>query len=373
MARTVQACANHAATLQPMSPPRHGRRRRVRRQRQVLIVILVLALVAIAAAKTHVFSTAAPSTTTATSLGTTSSTTPPSRTSAVGIIALHLVEPPSAGLPARSLETMVRYPALGTPGGSIPDATPLHGASPYPLVVFSQGFDVAPEAYARLLNSWAAAGYVVADPAYPYTSPNAPGGVIRSDIVHHPADLSFVISSLLKAGAASSGTLSHLINPSAIGVIGQSDGGDVSLAAVANTCCRDARIKAAVLLSGAELSWFPGTYFATPAVPLLVVQGTADQTMNPVTCSVQLYNAAPAPKFYLSMIGQDHFSAYIPAGPAQRVVTRVSIDFLDAYLRGSSAALRAMKTAGSVAGLAQLTEGAPVAPVAGTCPDAPAN
>lgn len=356
-----------------MSPPKHGRRRRVRRQRQVLAFILVLAVITAVAIKTHVFATASTTTTTATSVVTTSSTTPAPHAAAVGIIALHLVEPPSGGLPARNLETMVRYPALGAPGGSIPGAAPLRGASPYPLVVFSQGFDVAPEAYARLLNSWAAAGYVVADPAYPFTSPNAPGGVIRSDIVHHPADLSFVISSLLSAGSASSGPLSHLIDPSAIGVIGQSDGGDVSLAAVANTCCRDARIKAAVLLSGAELSWFPGTYFATPAVPLLVVQGTADQSMNPVTCSVQLYNAAPQPKFYLSMIGQTHFSAYIPAGPAQRVVTRVTIDFLNAYLRGSSGALRAMGSAGSVTGLARLTEGAPVAPVAGTCPDAPAG
>ena len=355
-----------------MSPPKHGRRRRVRRQRQVLTFILVLALVTAVAIKARVFATAS-TTTTSTSVVTTTSATPPSRSTAVGIIALHLVEPPSEGLPARSLETMVRYPALGTPGGSIKGATPLRRASPYPLVVFSQGFDVAPEAYARLLNSWAAAGYVVADPTYPFTSPNALGGVIRSDIVHHPADLSFVISSLLSAAAASSGPLTHLINPSAIGVIGQSDGGDVSLAAVANTCCRDARIKAAVLLSGAELSWFPGTYFATLAVPLLVVQGTADLSMNPVTCSVQLYNAAPPPKYYLSMIGQDHFSAYIPAGPAQRVVTRVTINFLNAYLRGSSSALKAMKSAGSVAGLARFTEGTPVASVAGTCPDAPAG
>ena len=331
---------------------------------------MVLALVTGVAIKTRVFATAS-TTTTSTSMVTMSSTTPRAGRSAVGIIALHLVEPPSGGVPARSLETMVRYPALGSPGGSIPGATPLRAASPYPLVVFSQGFDVAPEAYARLLNSWAAAGYVVADPAYPYTSPNAPGGVIRSDIVHHPADLSFVISALLSANAALSGPLAHLINPSAIGVIGQSDGGDVSLAAVANTCCRDARIKAAVLLSGAELSWFPGTYFATPAVPLLVVQGTADQSMNPVTCSVQLYNAASAPKYYLSMIGQNHFSAYLPAGPAQRVVARVTINFLNAYLRGSSSALQAMKSAGSVAGLARFTEDAPVAPVPGTCPDAP--
>jgi len=268
----------------------------------------------------------------------------------------------------------VRYPTSGAPNGtSVPGATPLRGAAPYPLVVFSQGFDISPEAYARLLNSWASAGYVVADPAYPFTSPNAPGGVIRADIVHHPADLSYVITSLLGDSAQTNGTLAGLINPGEIGVIGQSDGGDVALATVANTCCRDTRVKAAIILSGAELSWFAGSYFTTPSTPLLVVQGTNDLTMNPVTCSVQFYNQASQPKYYLSMIGQTHLSAYVPPGPAQNVVTQVTIDFLNGYLRHSSSALAALHVAGSVPGVASITSQATLAPVAGTCPDAPAG
>jgi predicted dienelactone hydrolase len=232
--------------------------------------------------------------------------------------------------------------------------------------VFSQGLDVAPESYARLLNSWAAAGYVVADPAYPYTSPNSPGGVVRSDIVHHPADLNFVITTLLNDRA-----LSGLIESNEIAVIGQSDGGDVSLAAVANTCCRDTRVKAAVLLSGAEFSWFKGSYFSSAPVPLLVVQGTNDLSLNPVSCSVDLYNQAPQPKYYLSMIGQTHFSAYVQPGPALNVVTRVTITFLNGYLRNSTSALTAMTTASSVPGLATLTSQPSLPVVAGSCPDAP--
>lgn len=278
-----------------------------------------------------------------------------------------ITEPASGTLPARSLITAVRYPTSGAPGGNnIPGATPLRSGGPYPLVVFSQGFDITPESYARLLNSWAAAGYVVADPAYPYTSPNSPGGVVRSDIVHHPADLSFVITTLLNDHA-----LSGLITPNEIAVIGQSDGGDVSLAEVANTCCRDARVKAAVLLSGAELSWFPGSYFTSGSVPLLVVQGTNDLSMNPVSCSVDLYNQAPQPKYYLSMIGQTHLSAYVPAGPALNVVSRVTINFLNGYLRNSRSALAALATAGSVPGLATLTSQTSLPVVAGSCPDAP--
>ncbi|MHB1208897.1 MAG: alpha/beta hydrolase family protein [Acidimicrobiales bacterium] len=357
-----------------MSSPRHGRRVNVRRRQRVVAVLFALLVVlTVLAVKQH-FSPSTPTssaTSTPTSSATSTSTTPPPRAPyGVGSITIDINEPAANGLAARSLPTIVRYPTSASPSGtSVAGAPPLRLAKPYPLVVFSQGFDISPEAYARLLTSWASAGYVVADPAYPFTSPNAPGGLVRTDIVHHPADLSYVITSLLGDSAQTSGTLSGLIDANEIGVIGQSDGGDVALAAVANTCCRDPRVKAAIILSGAELSWFQGSYFTTSNAPLLVVQGTNDLTMNPVTCSVQLYNEAAQPKYYLSMIGQTHLSAYVPPGPAQNVVTRVTIDFLNGYLRHSTSALAAMRVAGDVAGLATITSQATLAPVAGTCPD----
>ena len=348
-----------------------------RRQRVLATLVALLAVLTVLAVKQH-FSSSTPSTI-ASTLPTSTSATPttaaaPKAPYAVGSITIDITEPATSNLAARSLVTTVRYPTAGTPSGTnVAGATPLRGAQPYPLVVFSQGFDISPEAYARLLNSWASAGYVVADPAYPFTSPNAPGGVIRADVVHHPADLSYVITALLGDSAQKSGALAGLINPGEIGVIGQSDGGDVALASVANSCCRDSRVKAAIILSGAELSWFAGSYFTTPSTPLLVVQGTNDLTMNPVTCSVQFYNQASPPKYYLSMIGQTHLSAYVPPGPAQNVVTQVTIDFLNGYLRHSASALAAMHVAGSVAGVASITSQSTLAPVAGTCPDAPAG
>ncbi|MGC8510003.1 MAG: alpha/beta hydrolase family protein [Acidimicrobiales bacterium] len=359
-----------------MPAPRYRRRAAVRRRRLLAAAIAVLAIAsavavvrALAPASSPPTTTSAPPTT-STSAPSTTTTTLPSPPFAVGTLSFTIVEPTTAGQAPRDLPTIVRYPATGSPGGpDVPGASPRAG--PFPLVVFSQGFDISPEAYAGLLNAWAAAGYVVADPAYPYTSPGAPGGVIRTDIVHHPNDLRYVIATLLSDSARPGGILSDLIAPSRIGVIGQSDGGDVSLAAVANTCCRDAQIRAAVILSGAELSWFGGAYFTGPSVPLLVVQGTNDQVMNPVTCSVQLYNQAPEPKYYLSMIGQTHLSAYVPPGPARDEVARVTIDFLNAYLKHSPPALSAMTRAGDVAGLATITSAPSLAPVAGTCPDAP--
>jgi predicted dienelactone hydrolase len=331
-----------------------------------------LAVASVVILKYHYSPQSPPPTSSTTSTTSTSTTTLANFTAAIGTTSLTLTEPAANGLSARTLETTVRYPAIGTAGGAdVTDAAPLRQKGPYPLVVFSQGFDIRPERYALLLNAWAEAGYVVVDPAYPFTSPNSPGGLVRTDIIHHPADLSFVISSLLHLNSQPGGTLSNLINPAEVGVIGQSDGGDVSLAVIANTCCRDARIKAAVILSGAELAWFHGTYFTTSAVPMLVVQGTNDLSENPVACSVQIYNEAPQPKYYLSMIGQTHLSAYLARGAPLQVVVRVTLDFLDRYLRHNQAIGNAVTQAGTVPGLATITSERSLGPNTGSCPQAP--
>src|SRR5580692_5984743 len=187
------------ASVFAMSRPRHRRQRRSRRRGRVAIGIAVLVALAVVVG-THNFSPGGPSahaTGTTVSASTIASTAPPTK-SAVGTVSLNLTQPATASHPARLLKTTVRYPAVGTPGGpNVVGAQPLRTGSPYPLIIFSQGFDIQPEAYSLLLNAWAAAGYVVADPAYPFTSPNSPGGVVRTDIVRHPADASFVITSLL--------------------------------------------------------------------------------------------------------------------------------------------------------------------------------
>jgi predicted dienelactone hydrolase len=204
--------------------------------------------------------------------------------------------------------------------------------------VFSQGYDVAAEIYAPLLHDWAASGYVVVDPTYPFTDPQAPEGIDEQDIVNHPADLRFVLSAVLQASASPQGVLSGLINPNAVALIGHSDGAEVTLATAANSCCRDPRVRAAIILSGSELPAFGGTYYASGSVPLLVVQGTQD-AINPQECSIDLYDAAPPPKYYLSLLDVDHLSPYTDAGPDQSVVERVALDFLNGYLKDESAAI----------------------------------
>ncbi len=130
-------------------------------------------------------------------------------------------------------------------------------------------------------------------PSYPYTSPPAP--LDEADILNHPAELRSLIAALTVGLHSTGAPLHGLANKGEVGVAGQSDGGDVSLATAYNTCCYDPAVKAVAVLSGAELPSFGGTYFAGPQVPLLVVQGTAD-TVNPPGCSAQLYDEAKAPK-----------------------------------------------------------------------------
>ncbi len=358
-----------------VSSPRSRRRVHVRRRRAALgAALVILAVVGVLVADVGHGPSAVPSATTRpTDPPTTTSTSPPQPPFAVGTLTLTVTEPAGPGGAVRTLPTTVRYPAMGPVDG--PDqagAVPDRVGGPYPLVIFSEGFDISPEAYAALLDAWAAAGYVVADPVYPFTAPTSPGGLVRTDIVNHPADLAFVISSVLGDSAATTGVLTGLIDSREVGVIGHSDGGDVSLAAAANTCCRNSLVKAAVILSGAELAWFPGTYYPPPAVPLLVVQGSND-TMNPPSCSVQLFNQAPQPKYYLAMAGQTHTSAYTQAGQPLDVVAKVTTDFLNGYLKGSAAAILALTTDGTVAGLASLTNADSVPPDDQPCPDAPSG
>ena len=266
---------------------------------------------------------------------------------------------------ARQLPTVVRYPATA----AAPGALPQRAGGPYPLVVFSQGFDIPTEDYAGLLEQWAAHGFVVASPTYPSTAPGAPGGLDENDIVHHPGDLSAVITAIVHAATAPGNLLAGVVDARRIGVAGHSDGGDVTDTVAANTCCRDARVAAAVVLSGAELASWGGTYIPSAGLPLLVTQGSADP-INVPACSEQIYDSAGAPKYYLSLLGAGHRSPYVSAGPYRTVVVQVTVDFWNGYLKGSASARAAIAADGRHTGTSTLVSGAPVA-LTGSCPGAP--
>ena len=275
----------------------------------------------------------------------------------VGLRVLRLVDAtrvihlPSGRTEPRTLVTYVRYPAVaGHSAGDLPGAPPARAAGPYPLLIFGHGFAVTPIPYTRLLRAWARAGYVVAAPVFPLENANAPGGPNESDLVNQPADMSFVITQLLLASSRSGDPLHHLIDPTRVAVTGQSDGGETALAVAYDSRFRDSRVRAAVLLSGAEIP--NGLRFPLHSPPLLATQGTAD-TVNLPSLTDSFWRAAPRPKFLLTLLGATHFPPYSYEQPQLGIVERATIAFLNRYLK--KAPLEPLLAAGNVRGIARLT------------------
>jgi dienelactone hydrolase len=279
---------------------------------------------------------------------------------AVGLRVLRLVDQSrtitlaNGSTQPRPLLTYVRYPALGSPGaGDLPDAPAARASGPFPLVVFGHGFDVTPSLYSRLLHAWAQAGYVVVAPVFPLENPSAPGGPNESDLVNQPADMRFVISQMLAASSAGSEPLGGMIDPSAIAVSGQSDGGDTALAVAYDQRYRDPRVTAAVILSGAEIPATGSFTFPPAGPPLLATQGTAD-TVNPPSLTEAFFEAAGRPKYLLRLLGAEHLQPYSTQQPQLGIVERVTLAFLDGYLKRRPAALQRLASLGKVPGTASL-------------------
>jgi dienelactone hydrolase len=264
------------------------------------------------------------------------------------------VQLPDGQTVPRSLETYVRYPALGPAGGSgLANARAARDQAPFPLIVFGHGFAVTPTLYASLLRAWAAAGYVVAAPVFPLANANAPGGPNESDLPNQPADMRVVISRMLAASNSASGPLSGLIDRREIAVAGQSDGGDTALAVAYDPRFRDPRVGAAMILSGAEIPGIGGFQITPGGPPLLATQGTAD-TINLPSATTAFYATAPAPKYLLELPGASHLPPYSTQQPQLGVVERVTIAFLDHYLKHAPGAYDRLLHAGNAPRVASL-------------------
>ncbi len=279
----------------------------------------------------------------------TTPTTPTTQTThGVGILTETLVDTqrstvawgPSPQAPSRTLVTTILYPAAGPPSSRPPriGAAPDRSDGPYPLIVFAHGLGSDPNQYEKLLSYWAAAGFVVAAPRFPLTNDHTPGGPDAGDVVDQPGDMSFVLTSVLDASAHPSGTLGDLVNPDEVGAAGHSNGAITTLGLIANTCCRDPRVKAAVVMAGDEVPFSGGTFEMADAPPLLLVHGTADQLL-PYPLAIGMFNDARGPKGLLTIHGGGHDSAAALSASSSSGVLRTTTDFFAAYLRGDHRAM----------------------------------
>ena len=259
-----------------------------------------------------------------------------------------------AGAPSRAIVVKFFVPAV-------------HGkisrrGAPYPTILFSHGSSATPYTYQRLLDAFVRAGFLVVAPVYPLSTTLAPGGFTPVDVDQQPGDASFVLDQVLAANRDPKSWLHGLVNPNRIGTAGHSLGGMTTYGLVYNACCRDPRIKAAAVLSGAtvvlpgETRTFPADQFFTGIrTPLLAIHGDQDQLV-PYAAGRDAWNAANSPKFFLTMLGGSHISDETGgSAPGQKVVEQTLIDFFRRYLDRSPDALGDLKRDGNHSGVATLT------------------
>jgi hypothetical protein len=249
-------------------------------------------------------------------------------------------------LSSRTLPTTIWYPANGSAKAAspAPGAAPDRSHGPYPLIVFAHGLGASPQYYTALLSRWAAAGYVVAAPLFPLTHAGTAGGVVPDDVFDQPGDMSYVITSALKASAQSTGPLAGLISPQQIGVAGHSEGAITTLGFF-NTCCRDSRVKAAEVLNGDPEAYANGHYDYSGNPAMLIVHGTSD-VLLPYEQMVGVFNGAKAPKGLLALQGAGHADWLTPSSKWFASAVKTTTDFFAGYLRGDKSALSRLPSDG---------------------------
>ena len=277
--------------------------------------------------------------------------------------------------PGRTLRTEIRYPTLnGTPGhGETVGAHPAYGHGPFPLVVFAHGYNVTPDTYANLLDTWVRAGMIVAAPWFPDTNAAAVAAdgnlsAPESDDVNQPADVAFVTRSLVAAASPASTSctaLHRLLNMSRIALGGQSDGA-ATVAALGYAAAYAApipHIAAIEVLSGGEESapsGQPAGYRAVPGGPALLVVQSATDACNPPEYSTTLYGAVVQPdRWFLTLRSGDHLPPYTDtAEPADfAAVASVTTRFLGDELSGAAPGAGFISIGNAHPSIATLTSG----------------
>ena len=253
---------------------------------------------------------------------------------------------------SRTLVTEIRYPTLAGRAGvaETRDAAPASHPRGFPMVVFAHGYDVTPDIYAPLLDTWVRAGFIVAAPLFPAENQfgvAAQHGVnTEDDMVNEPADITFVTRQLLDASTSPSSSCplpSGLIRASALAIAGHSDGATVvgTLAYAHGTdrqgvtyrSLRDGlHYRAAMIFSGQQDIGDPYGPMA-PSPALLVVQSLGD-TCNYAANAVRLYNDVRQPdKWFLELQTSHHLPPFDGTDvPAFEVVARTTTRFLQLAL-----------------------------------------
>ena len=221
-----------------------------------------------------------------------------------------------------------------------------HARGPVPLIVFAHGYDGDPSKFTQLFEHWSDAGFAVVAPRFPITYTGAAIGPLSraADYAEQPADLAFVLDHVLTSRWKSR------IDVKKIGAAGLSLGGATTWGFIGNSCCRDARVKAAIVMDGIQFDFNGGTRVAN-RMPLLMFHADHDYAL-PYAGAVAAYATAARPKYFVTILGAFHAEPYenIP-NVADDMVMRTTTAFWRAYLLGDTAARGEIIPDATVAGI----------------------
>ena len=276
------------------------------------------ALVLVAACGSRGGETAGTDVTTTTVVPTTTTTTTPTVTtiaaSAIAVRHLDLVDEDRG----RALPTTVWYPAPVS-GEDIPAAT-----GPFPVVLFSHGLRGLPEDYESLIYGWVQDGFVVVAPTYPNTNRGATS-VDAGDLTNQPADATFVLDAVLGLSTTSGDLLEGALDTERVAAVGHSEGG-ITTVGLFDACCRDPRLRAAIVLSGNGLG--SREPYSGTAAKVLYVHGDTDPLV-PIALGRATFERNPWPKAFITLTGAGHLDPYLEPIAAQfALVHRATSDFL---------------------------------------------
>lgn len=143
-----------------------------------------------------------------------------------------------------------------------------------PLIIHSHGILSNRTELEYAAAHLAGLGYIVAAPDYPLTSGSTEGGANALDVVNQPADISFLIDSLL-AWPEEERPFAAEPDPNRIGLSGYSLGGLTSYLTTYHPRWRDPRIRATAAIAGPSTG-FTTRFFGNSDAQLLSIAGTAD-------------------------------------------------------------------------------------------------
>jgi dienelactone hydrolase len=223
----------------------------------------------------------------------------------------------------------------------------------FPLIVFSHGVDGHPDKFVRLLDAWAAAGYVVVAPAFPISNGNVPGEASVFDLQEQSGDVSFLIDEVLAASHVPGDPFEGVVDNERIGIGGLSLGAATTYTSAFGECCQDDRIDAVVALSGLAVPVAPDHL----DLPTFVGHSDDDPLLS-YESAVEMYEGFTGPAYLLTVIGGSHALAYEDNGhPAGPVIDLTTTRFWDRYLRGDDAVPQELVTTEELDDRATLEQG----------------